>query len=114
MPRVPQRAKNPDGEYQLVVRVPGWLKNQIIAHCKKHKLSLNEWMASRLYADLLADKGIAEPPPAAAPLPTPAHQIRAWATGEKLMQPCGRTDCAPELEYVANIPYCKECKIRVG
>jgi hypothetical protein len=114
MPRRPQKAKNLDGEYQLVVRVPGWLKNQILAHCKSTGVSLNAWMANRLYLDLQAERGLPEPPQGRAPLPTPADQIRAWASGEKLLMPCGKTDCTPKLETVSGATYCKECRIRVS
>ena len=113
MPRRPQKAKRKDGKYNVTVVLPGWLKNDLIAHCAKKKVSLNEWLVNRIYNDILEDRGIPEPPQARAPIPTPADQIRAWAMGEKLTMPCGQTSCDMVVEEVGTAGYCKTCRIRV-
>jgi len=113
MPRVPQRAKRRDGKYNVVVTIPGWLKNQLIDHCKKKNVSINEWLATRIYLGITEDKGLPDPPPARSPIPTTADQIRAWAMGERLTMPCGQTECDMKIEEVGNAGYCKSCRIRV-
>lgn len=115
MPRAPQPANPETGNY-IQVRLPGWLKNDIIAHCEKLGCSLNAWLLEALQAAIRADRGLPEPPQARAPLPTTADQIRAWAVGERLVMPCGKTECAAfdgETWDHDGMGFCRECSIRV-
>ena len=114
MPHKPQPANNPDGLYNVVVQIPGWLKNKLIEHCAKLDVSLNSWLATRIFIDLQEEQGIPPAPQAANPLPTTADQIRAWATGQKLLMPCGKTDCQPQPQNIGGNYYCHECKIRIS
>lgn len=114
MPHKPQKAKKADGKYNVVVTIPGWLKNQLIDHCKKQGTSLNTWIGNVLYKAVQAEQGLPEPPPARAPLPTTADQIRAWAAGERIVYPCGRTECEVTPQTVNGITYCANCRIRIS
>lgn len=115
MSRAPQPA-NPDSSNYLQVRLPGWLKNDIIDHCQKLGCSLNAWLVESLRASLRVERGLPEPPPARAPLPTTADQIRAWAVGEKLLTPCGKMECpamSGDTWEHDSMGFCVHCGIRV-
>lgn len=116
VPRAPQRAVD-GAEVYLQVRLPGWLKNQVIDHCETLGCSLNAWLVEALRSGLRAGQGLPEPPPARAPLPTVADQIRAWAAGESIMTPCGRVGSCPGTESEPwshdGMGFCTECGIRV-
>lgn len=117
MSRTP-RLVDPDWPAPLHVKVPGWLKNQIVRHCEGKGIGLNAWAVEALQAALRQDMGLPEPPPARAPLPTVADQIRQWAAGEKVVTPCGRVgECAAtngETWEHDRMVFCKECGIRVS
>lgn len=104
-----------DAECNLVVRIPGWLKNDIHALCADLSVSMNQWALSVLRDAVRASRGLPEPPPAKVGLPTPADQIRAWAAGEKIMMPCGLLEPCPGLspDEFAKMGFCPECQIRV-
>ena len=115
MPRSPQRASGPAF---LQVRLPAELKNAVIDRCEALECSLNAWLVEALRKGLRDDLGLPEPPPAKAPLPTPADMIREWAAGERVLFPCGRTDnctaVAPDGAWVHDgMGFCRECGIRV-
>jgi hypothetical protein len=42
MPKEPQKAELPDGKYNIVLTIPGWLKNQILEHCASIESSIND------------------------------------------------------------------------
>lgn len=112
MPRKPQKAKLKDGIYNTIIRMPGWLKNDIIAHCKKKNVSINDWITANLLTALREDKGLPPAPPPMKALPTHIEQLRAYISGETLIQPCGKTDCEPEFEQLQNMKFCKKCGVR--
>lgn len=112
MPRVPQRAHDPDGKYNLTVVIPGWLKNRIVDHCKKQNIPIGEWVAARLMLDIREERGLPEPPTAVNGIPDVVDVVREWATGERLLQPCGKTDCNPVYEQIQNMRFCKKCGVR--
>ena len=112
MPLEPQRASNPDGKYNLTVVIPGWLKNKIVDHCQLLGLSIGEWVATRLMLDINEEKGLPEPPQALKGIPDVTDVIREWATGERIIQPCGKTDCKPEWQELQKMKFCTRCGIR--
>ena len=112
MPLEPQRASNPDGKYNLTVVIPGWLKNKIVDHCQLLGLSIGEWVATRLMLDINEEKGLPEPPQALKGIPDVTDVIREWATGERIIQPCGKTDCKPEWQELQKMKLCTKCGIR--
>lgn len=117
MPHKPRRANSPNDDYHLILRVPGWFKNQIIDLAETNKVSVNQWILAALRAAALEQRGIPEPPQARAPLPTTIDQIRAYAEGERLTLPCGKmgTECAgtTDARPLGTHLYCPECNIRV-
>ena len=87
MPLKPQRANNPDGKYTLNVVIPGSLKNQIVDHCKKLGVSLQDWVGARLLLDIREERGMPAAPEAVKGIPDVVDVVREWATGERIIQP---------------------------
>jgi len=118
MPHKPKRASEPELDHHVVLRVPGWFKNQIIDLAAARGVSVNQWILAALRAAVLAQQDIPEPPQARAPLPTTVDQIRAYAEGERLTLPCGKvgTECAgtTSAQRLGAHQYCPECNIRVA
>lgn len=112
MSRKPVRANLPDGTYNLVIRVPGWLKNDVVDFCASEELGINEWLSTVVLSALRDGRGLPPAPEPSGTLPTTADQIRAYMAGEKLTQPCGRTDCQPELQQLQKMLFCKNCGVR--
>ena len=115
MPRSPQRAHGPA---YLQVRLPATLKNAVIDRCEALQCSLNAWLVEALQKALRDDLGLPEPPPAKAPLPTPADMIREWAVGERVSMPCGKVGrCAAVGDDGVwshdGMGFCVSCGIRV-
>ena len=110
MSRTPQRAELPDGKYNLIVQIPGWLKNEILEACDGARI--NQWVSAVLVQAVRESRGLPPVPEPSAPRPTTADELRAYLTGEKLLQPCGKTDCAPEWQQVQNMEFCKKCGVR--
>jgi hypothetical protein len=112
MPLEPQRASNPEGKYNLTVVIPGWLKNRILEHCESLGISITEWVATRLMLDIREERGLPAPPPAVKGIPDATDSIREWLTGERTIQPCGKTDCNPEWEELQKMKFCTKCGVR--
>ena len=113
MPKKPQPAQNSDHHYNIVIQIPGWLKNQLLEHCQKHNTTINKWVANQIRESLRQNAGLPPAPPAKNPIPTTQDQIRAYLSGEKLLNPCGKTDCQLVIEQLQNFKFCKNCGIRV-
>lgn len=117
MPRLPQRATGV--EAYLQVRLPGWLKNRVIEHCEVREISLNAWLVEAVRAQLDVELEVPAPPPARAPLPTTADMIRAWASGERVLMPCGAVEPCGALDDDGRwghdgMGFCRDCGIRVS
>lgn len=115
MPRRPIRARNEGSSYNLVIRIPGRLKNEILDHCAGIDAPINSWVVSVLLEALRDARGLPPPPPAAAPLPTIDEVLRSYVLGERIIMPCGQPGpCAGENPVkLGGIDYCPECSIRV-
>ena len=117
MPHKPKPAQQPDADYHIVLRVPGWFKNEVIELAATNGVSLNQWLLAAVRKAALEQQGVPDPPQARAPLPTTLDQIRAYTEGSKLVLPCGKIgdSCAGTLEptRMGTHLYCPECNIRV-
>lgn len=114
MPLKP-RIVGEDSVAHLQTRLPGWLKNRIVGRAEAEGLSVQAWVANVLY--LAVDSDFPPPPPARAPIPTEMDALRAYLTGERLLEPCGRpAPCerreVPEVT-VDSVAYCGHCRVRI-
>ena len=108
---------DPDASYQIHVKVPGSLKQQIVSHAAKLGVPVGTWIVAVLRSALYHQQGLPEPPRAFAPLPTPAEEIRAYAEGRKVLTPCGKQGSCAGTEQppvtIGEMGFCRECDIRI-
>lgn len=108
---------DPDAQTYVMVRMDGRLKNELAKHCRAQDVSMNAWLIEIIKYGIRHQKGVPQPPPAVAPLPTAAEVVRAWAQGEKVLTPCGKrgecygTNNDPDMHD--GMGFCRECGIRV-
>lgn len=121
MPRPPAPAAGDDIVTYLGIRLPGWLKNQVIAHCRDLDCAINGWMIEVIRRALRDEQGLPEPPPARAPLVTAEDEIRAYLRGERILTPCGKqdvSDCTAQQPDGTwdhhGLSFCRSCGIRVS
>jgi hypothetical protein len=112
MPHLPVRAGDEDGEYNLVIRMSGKLKNQIIDICEANGTSLNNWALGVFYGAVRDGRGLPPAPEPVAPPPGTIEQIRAYLAGERLIMPCGKSKCDIQLELVGRLEFCSTCGVR--
>jgi len=113
MPRKPERAKNPTTLYRIEFLLNGNDKNALIDHCDTEGVSLQQWLAVVVMSAIREGQGL----PRLAdglPLPDAGSVLRAYLAGERVLQPCGRTDCSPSPVDVGGLLFCGECGVRCG
>jgi len=116
MPKSHQPPKNPNHTYNLTIRIPGTLKQQIHNHLTQNNQTLNQWLTSLIH-NALHNNWTVPPPPAERNIPTHADQIRAYATGERLLGPCGDPWPCGAVEgctVSGGVSFCDVCGLRVG
>lgn len=113
MPRKPERAKNPTTLYRMEFLLSGKDKNAVIDFCDAQGVSLQKWMAVCVMSALREAQGLprlVDGPP----LPDAGSVLRAYLAGERVLQPCGRTDCVPLPVDVGGLMFCDGCGVRCG
>ncbi len=109
---------NPDRETVVYLRLPAHLKAELHTAARNAGLSLNAWAANALRLQARNDRGLPAPPPAAAPIPSPADALHAYLTDAPLTTPCGRTGTCTGLtdapDALHGLLWCHECGIRLG
>ena len=116
MARPASKAKSGVLSY-LQVRLDGKIKNEVAAHCRKLGCSMNAWLVEVIRSALREQRGLPEPPPARAPLPTMVDQIREWMAGESVVMPCGKTGSCEGMQKPLfehdGLGFCSVCEVRV-
>lgn len=109
---------NPDRETVIYLRIPTSLKSAVKEAANGSGLSTNAWVANVLRLALRTGENLPPPPPAVAPLPTPAESLHSYLTDEPLVTPCGRSGSCPGTtdspEILHGVHWCRECGIRIG
>lgn len=107
-----------DATAVVYVRVPGSVKNRIVALCEAEGVSVNAWAGCVLLRALELGEGLPEVPRGVAPVPDGGAVVRAYATGESLLTPCGGLNWCEGLGVgrlvVGGVEFCGVCRIRVG
>lgn len=113
MPRKPEPAKNPTTLYRIEFLLSGKDKNALIEFCDAQGVSLQRWLAVTVLSALREGRGL-PPLVEGSALPDAGDVLRAYLSGERVLQPCGRTDCVPSPVDVGGVLFCDECGVRCG
>lgn len=112
MPVKPHHS-DPNTVTLLQVRLPGWLKNQILDTANANGQSLNTWVAAALHEAV--NKPAVEP--SERRTPTVADVIADYLSGEATTAPCGRVwpceGTGVEPVSVNGVSFCTVCNVRV-
>lgn len=115
-------AKYPTRLYNIGLRITGKEKNRILKAAKQEGISLSSYIKYCIYAEMQREQGIPPLPKNQYPLPTVQEQVRAYLTGQALLQPCGEVECVLSVEggleksvvEVGELRFCVSCNVRVG
>lgn len=114
MVRKRERAKHKDRKYGISLTLTGEQKNELLDYAEKIDVSLN---ALILYAALMfvrEQKGISAPGPSQFAKASLDDVLTAYARGEKLFMPCGKTECEQVPTFISGMEFCKTCNLRIG
>ena len=100
------------------LRVPGWLKNEMLERANAEGISLRSWVMMACKAVVDNEVGVPPPPPASAPIPTVQEVVDDYLSGKPgTLAPCGSMwPCSLDSEgttKLTNVEYCNSCGIRV-
>lgn len=109
----PRRADFDDRLYNLGIRITGKQKNEIIDFAKSKGISVSQLMNYAVWQFIREDKGIPAPGPSQFALATPEDQVRAYLTGETLLQPCGKIECEKDIVMFQGMEFCENCNLRI-
>jgi hypothetical protein len=107
------RAKHKDRLYNIVLRVRGSMKNEIMDYAKKHGMTLNDYVLYCTWEHIRSERGIPAPGSAQFALSDPADEIKAYFAGVDLLKPCGKRSCDMVLTEFQGMKFCETCNIRV-
>ena len=116
MAREPKRSQPGTTEY-VQIRWDGETKNAVIDICAQEGCSLNAGRVEVVTRAVREKWGLPHPPPAVAPLLSPAEAIATYLRGEQILSPCGKKfPCeGVSLEPVTHdgLEFCSTCGIRL-
>jgi hypothetical protein len=117
MGRQPQR--HPEHvDALLSIRVPGWLKNEIADQAAAAGVSISSYLGAIVHRVARRDLGMPDPPPAKAPVPDVSDVLRAYATGQPILTPCGQRETCQGLDMeavkIGSVRFCAACDIRLS
>lgn len=113
MSRKPARAKYGNRLYNIVLRVRGSQKNEILHAAKKNKMPLSEYILYCVWEHMRSERGIPAPGESQFKLAEPMDHLRAYLIGETVLMPCGQTSCNMVLSEFDNMKFCDTCNVRV-
>jgi len=109
-----QRAQFEDRLYNLGIRITGKQKNLIIDHAKSRGMSVSQLIEYAVWQFIREERGIPAPGPSQFAKVTKEEMIRAYLTGETLLQPCGKIECKQDLVMFQGMEFCETCNLRIG
>lgn len=110
MPKTPNHV-DPDIECQLAVRIPGWLKNEVVDACEKEGVSLAQYVMGVLLS-VLRDGFTFES--RSGVRPSSADVLRAYLGGSEVAGACGRAGCEGLDGSVWSNGFCSVCGVFGG
>jgi hypothetical protein len=109
-----KRVKHLDSFFNIVLRVKGREKNEMIRYADKLDMSLSAFILYAVWVFILNEKGLPDPGSAQFAIPSPADELRSYLSGEMLLKPCGQRECDMKRVVVGGMEFCNTCNIRIG
>lgn len=113
MPKKAARAKYNDRLYNIVLRVKGKHKNEIMQAAKKNKMSLSTYVEYCVWEHMRSERGVPAPGPSQFKLAEPMDHLRAYLNGETVLMPCGQPKCDMVISSFKDMKFCDTCNVRV-
>ena len=115
MPRSAGRAGDPDGLYNVSVRVRGVVKNGLLDEAERLGCSLSQLVLLACEDFVRGRSGVPRLLDGVR-VPDVADVVRAYVAGERVLWPCGRVEAECEFARldVAGLEFCDSCGVRVG
>lgn len=113
MGKKPTRAKHVDRLYNIVLRVKGSRKNEIMQAAQKNKMQLSEYILYCVWEHMRSERGIPEPGPSQFALAEPMDYLRAYLSGETVLMPCGQKSCEMVISSFEDMEFCDTCNVRI-
>jgi hypothetical protein len=108
------RAGDPDGLFNVTVRVRGSVKNRWLLEAERRGVCLSDLV-------LLAVEGVVRSGEGVPRLvdgvrgPDVGDVLRGYVLGERVLEPCGRVSPCGRVEVcVGSFTFCDSCGVRVG
>jgi hypothetical protein len=107
------KTKNPNHLYNIVLRVKGSVKNELIDAAEAHNMSLSEFVLFSAWVQARSGRGVPFPGSAQFAVPDTGTVLRAYLSGGTVLQPCGKEVCDMSVVEVAGFEFCDTCNVRV-
>ena len=114
MVRKSEKSKHPKRWHDIKVRLLGEQKNTIIDYARANNLSVNQLILYAVLDFINNQKGIPSPGSSQYAKTTYEDVISAYVRGERLFEPCGKTECDKKITVISGMEFCTTCNFRVG
>lgn len=106
-------ASDPDGLYNVTVRVRGSRKNAMLGEAERLGCSLSELVLLAVEDFCRGREGVPRLGDGVRP-PGAEQVLRGYLLGESVLQPCGFEVCDRVERSVGSFTFCDSCGVRVG
>jgi len=107
------KAEHPGRLYNVVLRVRGSMKNEMLRAAKKNNMNLSEYILYCTWEHMRSERGIPPPGSAQFAFPEPMDVVRAYFTGDTILEPCGQASCDKKLTEFQGMTFCDTCNVRI-
>lgn len=114
MTRKWEKAKFPKRFYDIHLRLTGAQKNEIIDYAKSKDLSVNQLILYAVLDFIRTAKGIPAPGPSQYAKASLDDVLISYLRGERILQPCGKTQCEQVVTEISGMEFCTNCNLRIG
>lgn len=114
MARKRQRARHADRKYGISLTLTGKQKNELLDYANQIDVSLNALILYAALTFVREKRGIPAPGSAQFAKASIDDVLVAYARGERILMPCGKTSCDQVIVEVSGLEFCNTCNLRIG
>lgn len=108
-----KKTKHLNHLHNIVLRVKGSLKNEMIDAARKHKMPLSQYVLYCVWEHMRSERGIPQPGSAQFLVPDAKSELEAYLRGEQVLMPCGQPKCDMVITEFQNMEFCETCNVRI-